>query len=56
MLKILKAYQANPTLKNAQKVRTYHREHPMSCAMLYREESDLLATAIHHANLGKKPD
>lgn len=54
MMKLINAYRADPSLKNAQKLRAYHRAHPMSCSMLYREESDLLADAIHHANSGKR--
>jgi hypothetical protein len=49
MTKLLTAYRAAPTLKNAQKIRAYTRNHPMiSC--LYPADADLVATAIHHAN------
>jgi hypothetical protein len=50
MTKLLTAYRAAPTLKNAQKLRTYDRSHPMSACMLTREDGDLLADAIHQAN------
>jgi hypothetical protein len=52
MSKLLTAYRANPTFKNAQKLRAYERAHPMSCCMLSRDESRLLADAIYHANQG----
>lgn len=50
MTKLLNAYRANPTFNNARKLRAYERSHPMSACMLSREDADLLATAIHHAN------
>lgn len=53
MSKLLTAYRANPSLKNAQKLRAYERSHPMAVCMLPREDADLLADAIHHANRGE---
>ena len=53
MLKLIAAYTAQPTLKSAQKVRAYERSHPMAVCMLTQEQSDVLATAIHHANKGE---
>jgi hypothetical protein len=50
MSKLLNTYRANPTFKNAQKVRAYERSHPMSVCMLTREDADLVAAAIHQAN------
>jgi len=54
MLKLLETYRADPTLKNAQKARAYSRKHPFSACLLSSEMSDLLATAIHHANEGSR--
>jgi hypothetical protein len=50
MTKLLLAYRAAPTLKNAQKLRAYERAHPMSRCMLTVEDGNLLADAIHQAN------
>ena len=50
MLKVLAQYRANPTFANARKVRAYERSHPMCMCMLSRDDADLVATAIHHAN------
>jgi hypothetical protein len=50
MLKLIRAYQINPSLKNAQKLRAYERAHPMAVCMLAKNEADALADAIHHAN------
>lgn len=52
MKKVLDAYRANPTYAKAQKVRAYERSHPMAACMLSKEDADLLADAIHHANRG----
>lgn len=52
MTKLLTKYFAHPSLKNAQKLRAYDRAHPMSRCMLTVIESDMLANAIHQANLG----
>lgn len=53
MIKLVAAYNANRTLKNAQKIRAYARAHPMSVCMLLPAERDLVADAIHHANKGE---
>jgi hypothetical protein len=50
MTKLIAAYRAAATVKNAQKLRAYERSHPMAVCMLTREDADLLADAIHHAN------
>lgn len=52
MTKVLKAYRANPTLGNAQKVRAYERSHPMASCMLSDDDRNTLADAIHQANKG----
>lgn len=54
MGKLLSQYAASPTYKNAQKVRAYERSHPMAVCMLDRSERDLLASAISHANQGRR--
>lgn len=55
MLKLLNAYQADRTIKNAQRIRSYERKHPMCACMLDSTESDLVADAIHHANQENNP-
>jgi len=52
MQKLLNNYRAAPTVKNAQKLRAYERSHPMAVCMLSKEDSDLLADAVHKANTG----
>lgn len=52
MSKLLAAYRANPTHKNAQKVRAYERSHPMAVCMLSQEDANYLAEIIFHANRG----
>jgi hypothetical protein len=52
MIKLIEKYLANPTYKNAQKVRAYERAHPMARCMLTAEYTDALANAIRHANVG----
>ena len=52
MTKLLNTYRATPSLANAQKLRSYERKHPMAACLLVREDADLLADAIHHANKG----
>jgi hypothetical protein len=53
MQKLIQRYLAAPTYANAQKLRAYERKHPMSCVLLSRDESRVLADAIHHANRGE---
>jgi hypothetical protein len=53
MNKLLTAYRAAPTYKNAQKLRAYDRSHMMASAMLDSADRDTLADAIHHANRGE---
>ena len=50
MLKLLNAYKANRTLKNAQAIRAYGRKHPMSACMFLAPDQDVIADAIHQAN------
>ncbi len=50
MNKLLTSYRATPTFKLAQKIRAYDRAHPMATCLLTRDDADLVATAIHHAN------
>jgi hypothetical protein len=52
MSKLITTYRTAPTLKNAQKLRAYERAHPMAVCMLSRDDADLLANAITHANRG----
>lgn len=50
MQKLLIAYRAKPTFANARKVRAYERSHPMALCLLTRDDANLVADAIHHAN------
>jgi hypothetical protein len=50
MQKLLAAYQAKPTFTNARRVRAYERSHPMCLVLLTRDEANMVADAIHHAN------
>ena len=52
MNKLLSQYRAKPSFANARKVRAYERAHSMSIVMLSKEDRDLLADAIYHANQG----
>ena len=52
MQKVLTVYRANPTFKNAMKVRAYERAHMMAVCMLSREDQALVADCIYHANQG----
>jgi hypothetical protein len=52
MQKLLKTYRAAKLLSNAQKLRAYSRSHPMAACLLNKDDADLLADAIHQANLG----
>jgi hypothetical protein len=45
MSKLLAAYLANPSAKNAQKLVAYDRKHPMAACMLNPLETALLAQA-----------
>ena len=49
MTKLLQAYRADPSLKNAQKLHAYERKHPFCRLMLTHEEGDLVAAAAHQA-------
>lgn len=50
MNKLLATYRANPSFANARKVRAYERAHPFALCLLTREDANLVADAIHHAN------
>lgn len=52
MQKLIAAYLADRSLKNAQKLRAYDRNRPMARCMLTPADNDLLADAIHQANKG----
>jgi hypothetical protein len=52
MTNLLNKYRADKSIANAKKVRAYERSHPMAVCLLVREDADLLADAIHHANHG----
>jgi len=56
MNKLLTTYRADPTLKNAQKIRAHDRAHPMSRSVLSKDDADLVADAIHKANAGQIED
>ena len=49
MLKLIRAYQINPSLKNAQKLHAYVQAHPMASCKLAKNEAAALADAIGHA-------
>jgi pyrimidine deaminase RibD-like protein len=49
LAKLILAYYADRSLKNAQKIRAYTRKHPM-VTCLHPQDADIIATAIHHAN------
>jgi hypothetical protein len=51
MAKLLNKYRANKTISNARMLRAYERLHPMAVCSLTREDADLLADAIHQANM-----
>jgi hypothetical protein len=51
MTKLIAAYRADRSIKNAQKLRAYDRKHPMASCFLTKEDADVLADAIHHANM-----
>ena len=51
MSKLLASYRSAPTFKNAQKIRAYARKHSLATCLLNREDADMVADAIHHANM-----
>jgi hypothetical protein len=51
MTKLLTAYRADRSAKNAAKLRAYDRAHPMAACLLTKTDADLLADAIHQANV-----
>ena len=53
MQKLLNAYRADPTLKNADKLRAYDLKHPFGSCMLTREDGELLNDAIHRSVMSK---
>jgi pyrimidine deaminase RibD-like protein len=50
--KLILAYYADRSLKNAQKIRAYTRKHPMVSCLLCKQDADVVADAIHQANQG----
>lgn len=50
MQKLLAAFKANPTAKNAKAVIVYGRKHPFSACFLNNEEGDLLIAAGRQVN------
>jgi hypothetical protein len=50
MGKLVCAYQANKSVRNAKAIRDYSRKHPMAVCMLSKADADLVADAIHQAN------
>lgn len=50
MTKLLNAYRAEPTIKNAQAIRAYDRKHPMAMIMLRGEEYTLWHQAIQRTS------
>jgi hypothetical protein len=53
MKNLLIAYKANPTSKNAKRIRDYDRKHPMSRCMFGQADSDLIADACHRADMSE---
>ncbi len=51
MTKLLDKYRSDRSPANARKLRAYERTHPMAVCLLTREDADLLADAIHQANV-----
>lgn len=49
MSKLIAAYKANPTLKNAKAVHAYGMKHPFSACFLTNEEIDLQLAACKQA-------
>lgn len=52
MSKLLKMYEAKPTLANAIKVARYHARHPFGCILLDTYEQTWLEVALDHAKEG----
>jgi hypothetical protein len=50
MNKLLNAYRAAPTMKNAIKLRMYDKMHPMAKCMLSKEDGELLDKALAPGN------
>ena len=50
MNKLLNAYRADPSFKNARKLRNYERSHAMAVCLLTMADAGLLAIAIRHSN------
>lgn len=51
MLKLINAYKAAATVKNAQAIRAYDRKHPMSRCMFEAADQNVIADATHQANV-----
>jgi hypothetical protein len=52
MNKLLTTYRANPTLKNAQKIRAYARKHPFAPCLLLPVDVETMGVAFDHAIKG----
>jgi hypothetical protein len=50
MRKLINAYRADKSLKNAQKIAVYERKHPFCRLMLSIEDDDLVAEALRQTN------
>jgi hypothetical protein len=46
MTKLLNAYRATPTLKNAIKLQMYSKMHPMAVCLLNAEDNGILQAAL----------
>jgi hypothetical protein len=52
MNRLIAAYKADRSLKNANKLRSHERDHPFCRLMLSMEEDEVVNDAIHQANRG----
>lgn len=52
MKKILEAYRASPTLKNAERVRAYLIKHPMAACLFDEHDSAVIGNAVSLATRG----
>lgn len=53
MKKLLENYKAAATRKNARAIRAYDRKHPMVSVLFNKADQDLIADAIHSANMAE---
>lgn len=52
MKKLLDAYKASATSKNAQAIRNYYRKRPTIVCLFNKADADLIEEAVHRANMG----